>query len=149
MPTQTILLLILIGLTAGILSGLVGVGGGIIIVPCLVLFLGFSQKEAQGTSLAILLLPIGIFAVAEYYKQGYINITDAIIVALAFLIGSYLGSKLSLSISEQKLKKIFAITLILLSIRMLFFENNKKETPPSVNAGAKNPITTERNLKGE
>ncbi len=128
MSAQTILLLILIGLTAGILSGLVGVGGGIIIVPCLVLFLGFSQKEAQGTSLAILLLPIGIFAVAEYYKQGYINVPNALIVALAFLIGSYFGSKLSLSISEQKLKKIFAITLMLLSIRMLFFENHKKDS---------------------
>ncbi len=133
MSVQTILLLILIGFAAGILSGLVGIGGGIIIVPCLVLFLGFSQKEARGTSLAILLLPIGIFAVAEYYKQGYINITDAVIVALAFLIGSYLGSKMSLSISEQKLKKIFALTLMLLSIRMIFFENNKKDSSPPAN----------------
>ncbi len=96
MSAQTILLLILIGLAAGKLSGLVGVGGGIIIVPCLVLFLGFSQKEAQGTSLAILLLPIGIFAVAEYYKQGYINVPNALIVALAFLIGSYFGSRFAL-----------------------------------------------------
>ncbi len=144
MSAQTILLLILIGLAAGILSGLVGVGGGIIIVPCLVLFLGFSQKEAQGTSLAILLLPIGIFAVAEYYKQGYINVPNAIIVALAFLIGSYFGSKFSLSISEDKLKKIFAVTLMLLSIRMLFFENHKKDS--QANTNAKTVRTNSRDL---
>ncbi len=144
MSAQTILLLILTGLAAGILSGLVGVGGGIIIVPCLVLFLGFSQKEAQGTSLAILLLPIGIFAVAEYYKQGYINVPNALIVALAFLIGSYFGSKLSLSISEQKLKKIFAVTLMLLSIRMLFFENHKKDS--QANTNAKTVRTNSRDL---
>lgn len=149
MSVQTILLLILIGFAAGMLSGLVGVGGGIIIVPCLVLFLGFSQKEAQGTSLAILLLPIGIFAVAEYYKQGYINITDAIIVALAFLAGGYFGSRLSLSISEQNLRKIFALTLMLLSIRMLFFESHKKGSPPSDNTTAKTINTGTKDFEGK
>ena len=74
MSIQTVLLVILIGLAAGILSGLVGVGGGIIIVPALVFLLGFSQHEAQGTSLGILLLPAGIFAVINYYKQGYIDL---------------------------------------------------------------------------
>lgn len=148
MSAHTILLLILIGLAAGMLSGLVGVGGGIIIVPCLVLFLGFSQKEAQGTSLAILLLPIGIFAVAEYYKQGYIKVTDAIIVASAFLIGSFFGSKLSLIVSEQKLKKIFALTLVILAVRMLFFENTKKESSPADNT-LKTDKTDTRDFTGK
>lgn len=124
MSVQTVSLLILIGVAAGVLSGLIGIGGGIIIVPCLVLLLKFPQKEAQGTSLAILLLPIGILAVTEYYKQGFINVKYAVIVAVAFIIGGYFGSKISLSLSEDKLRKIFAITLILLSIRMLFFEKH-------------------------
>jgi uncharacterized membrane protein YfcA len=127
-----VVILLLVGLAAGMLSGLVGVGGGIIIVPCLVLLLGFTQKEAQGTSLAILLLPIGVFAVFEYYKQGQINITYALMVAVAFLVGSYLGSKIALSVDEQKLKKMFAVTLMLLSIRMLFFEKPKhNDLPPA------------------
>jgi uncharacterized membrane protein YfcA len=132
MSAHTIVILLLVGLAAGMLSGLVGVGGGIIIVPCLVLLLGFTQKEAQGTSLAILLLPIGVFAVFEYYKQGQINITYALMVAVAFLVGSYFGSKIALSVDEQKLKKMFAVTLMLLSIRMLFFEKPKhNDLPPA------------------
>lgn len=136
MSAQTIFLLVLTGLAAGILSGLISGGGGIIIVPALVLLFGFSQKEAQGTSLAILLLLIGIFSVFEYYQQGRINITYAIIVALAFIVGSYLGNKFSFTFSEQKLKKIFALTMMLLSIRMLFFERTKKAVPPSTNTAA-------------
>lgn len=132
MSAQTIIILLLVGFAAGVLSGLVGVGGGIIIVPCLVLLLGFTQKEAQGTSLAILLLPIGIFAVIEYYKQGHINVTYALIVAAAFLIGCYYGSKLAVRIDDQKLKKFFAVTMMLLSIRMLFFEKHKHENLPPV-----------------
>jgi uncharacterized protein len=138
MSAQTIILLVLAGLAAGILSGLIGVSGGIIIVPALVLLFGFSQKEAQGTSLAILLLLIGIFSVFEYFQQGRIKITYAIIVILAFLIGSYVGSSFSFSVSEQKLKRIFAVTMMLLSIRMLFFERVKKTRPPSTNNTASN-----------
>jgi uncharacterized protein len=125
MSAQTIILLILVGLAAGMLSGLIGVGGGIIIVPALVMFLGFTQKEAQGTSLGILLLPIGILAVVEYYKAGYINISYVVIVALAFVVGSYAGSKLAITMSDEKMKKIFAITLMLVAIKMLFFEKHK------------------------
>ena len=125
MSAQTIILLILVGLAAGMLSGLIGVGGGIIIVPALVMFLGFTQKEAQGTSLGILLLPIGILAVVEYYKAGYINISYVVIVALAFVVGGYAGSKLAITMSDEKMKKIFAITLMLVAIKMLFFEKHK------------------------
>jgi uncharacterized membrane protein YfcA len=139
MSAQTIVILLLVGLAAGMLSGLVGVGGGIIIVPSLVFLLGFTQKEAQGTSLAILLLPIGIFAVREYYKQGYININHAIIVSIAFLIGSYFGSKIALVVDAERLKKVFAVTLMLLSIKMLFFEKAKSITTDTTIANKSEP----------
>jgi len=133
MSIQTIIILILIGLAAGMLSGLVGVGGGIIIVPALIYFLGFSQKQAQGTSLGILLLPIGILAVMQYYKQGYVNIQYVLLVSLSFVIGGFFGSKLATtSFSDEKLKRIFAITLLLISIKMLFFDKeNNPEKPPA------------------
>ena len=86
MTTATILLLLLVGLIAGILSGLVGVGGGIIMVPALVLLLGFTQKQAQGTSLGIMLLPVGILAVLQYYKQGYINFNSVFIISAASIL---------------------------------------------------------------
>src|SRR5215204_7762664 len=96
MTAQLIVILAIIGLAAGMLSGLIGVGGGIIVVPALVYFLGFSQHEAQGTSLGLLLLPVGILAVANYYKQGHIDVKVVAIMCLAFVIGGWLGSKLSL-----------------------------------------------------
>ena len=122
MTYQTIILVIIVGLAAGLLSGLVGVGGGIIIVPALVFILGFSQHEAQGTSLGILLLPAGIFAAMNYYKQGYIDLKVVLILFVGFLIGGYLGSKISLNMSEAVIKKIFAGVLAVIAIKMLFFE---------------------------
>src|SRR5437763_17096582 len=119
MSTQIVLMLLLIGLLAGILSGLIGVGGGIIIVPALVYFLGFSQHEAQGTSLGLLLLPIGILAVFSYYNKGYIDIKYVGMMAVGFLIGGFLGSKLALSISEITLKRIFAVVLFYTAFKML------------------------------
>ncbi len=119
MSAQTIILLIMVGLLAGVLSGLVGLGGGVIIVPALVFLLGFSQHQAQGTSLGILLLPAGIFAVMNYYKKGYIDVKVVGLLFIGFLVGGWLGSKLSLSISENALKKIFAIALILIAGKVL------------------------------
>ena len=127
MDLQTILILVLIGIAAGMLSGLVGVGGGIIIVPALVFFLGFSQKMAQGTSLGILLLPVGILAVLQFYKQGYINFNVVWIISAAFLFGSYFGSRIALSLPQETVKKIFAILMILIAIKLLFFDKQKKE----------------------
>src|SRR5579863_1631932 len=115
MTIQTMLLLVVVGLLAGVLSGLVGLGGGIIIVPALVFFLGFNQHQAQGTSLGILLLPAGIFAVLNYYKQGYIDLKVVFILFIGFVIGGYLGSKISLSMSEAAVKKIFAIVLVVIA----------------------------------
>lgn len=131
MTIQTVLIVLIIGISAGMLSGLVGVGGGIIIVPALVLCLGFSQKLAQGTSLGILLLPGGILAVLSFYKQGYVDVKVALILFVAFVIGGYFGSKISLNISEAKLKKIFAIVLLLISFKMLFLDKPKLEKSTS------------------
>lgn len=119
MTSETVILLILVGLAAGILSGMVGVGGGIIVVPALVLFLGFSQHEAQGTSLGLLLLPVGILAVLNYYKQGYIDIKVVGIMSVAFVLGGWLGSRLSLSLPQDTVKKIFAIVLFYTAFRMM------------------------------
>lgn len=116
---NTILILLVVGLASGILSGLVGVGGGIIIVPALVLFLGMSQHEAQGTSLAVLLLPAGIFAVYNYYSAGYVDIRSTLIIASTFVIGGFIGSKLSISIDQVLVKKIFGGFLILVAIKMI------------------------------
>jgi hypothetical protein len=122
MSIQTVLLVVLVGLAAGILSGLVGIGGGIIIVPALVFLLGFSQHQAQGTSLGILLLPAGIFAVINYYKQGYIDLKVVFILFIGFIIGGYLGSKISLNLSEAVVKKIFAVVLLAIAGKMLFLD---------------------------
>jgi uncharacterized protein len=119
MTAQLIMLLVAIGLAAGVLSGLVGVGGGIIIVPALVFFLGFSQHEAQGTSLGLLLLPVGILAVLNYYNKGYIDVRVVLVMCVAFVLGGWLGSKLALTLSQDVIKKVFAIVLFYTAFRML------------------------------
>jgi uncharacterized protein len=123
MTAQIVIILVLIGLFAGMLSGLIGVGGGIIIVPALVFFLGFTQHEAQGTSLGLLLLPVGVLAVANYYKQGYVDIKVVAIMCAAFVIGGWLGSKLSLALSADTVKKIFAIVLFYTAIKMMGWDS--------------------------
>jgi len=127
MSFQTIIILILVGFAAGMLSGLVGVGGGIIIVPALVLLLGFTQKSAQGTSLGMLLLPVGILGVMQYYKQGHVDIKVVLIIGLGFILGSLFGSKLALGMTDDKVKKIFAVVLILIALKMIFLD--KPKTP--------------------
>jgi len=122
MSVPTILLLLVVGVMAGMLSGLVGLGGGVIIVPALVYFLGFSQHQATGTSLGILLLPAGIFAVMNYYKKGYIDIKVVLLMFVGFLLGGYLGSKISLNVPEGTLKKVFAVVLLLIAGKVLFLD---------------------------
>ena len=122
MSVQTIALLLLVGLLAGMLSGLVGLGGGVIIVPALVFVLGFSQHQATGTSLGILLLPAGIFAVMNFYKRGYVDVKVVLLIFAGFLLGGYLGSRISVNMPEATLKKIFAIALLLIAGKVLFFD---------------------------
>lgn len=135
MNLHTIVILVLIGIAAGMLSGLIGVGGGIIIVPSLIYFLSFSQKSAQGTSLGLLLLPAGILAVIQYYKQGYVDIKMVGILALGFLAGGYFGSKIALSLPQETVKKIFAIVLLIISVKMLFIDKKVSEKA-NTNIGA-------------
>jgi len=123
MTAETVLLLIIIGIASGVLSGLVGVGGGIIIVPSLVFFLGYTQHQAQGTSLGLLLLPIGILAVINYYNKGYIDMRAVAVMTLAFVIGGWLGSKISVSLSQETLKKVFAVILFYTAFRMLEWDS--------------------------
>ena len=125
MDIQVIVILVLIGLAAGMLGGMVGIGGGIIIVPALVYFLGMSQMNAQGTSLALILLPVGILGVIEYHKQGYVDYKAVLILAVGFVAGSFLGSRISLSLSQETVKKFFAVLMILIAAKMLFLDKKK------------------------
>jgi len=119
MTTQLVMILLLIGLFAGILSGLVGVGGGLIIVPALIFFLGYTQHQAQGTSLGLLLLPVGILAVLNYYNKGYIDIKVVAIMSIAFILGGWLGSKIALRLPADAVKKIFAVFLFYSAFKLL------------------------------
>ena len=118
---QETIILLLIGLAAGLVSGVLGIGGGIIIIPMLVGFLGYSQKDAQGTSLGLLLLPIGILAVMNYHIAGHVNLKAVGIMVVTFVIGSYISSLYALTLPEGVLKKIFAVFLLFYAIK-LFME---------------------------
>jgi hypothetical protein len=122
MNVSSILILMAIGLAAGILSSMVGIGGGILIVPALVLIFAMSQKMAQGTSLAMLIPPIGIFAVINYYKAGYVDLKVAGILCITFFVGGYIGSKIALDLQEGTLKKIFGVFLMAIAVKYLFLD---------------------------
>ena len=119
MDSQTLLILLAIGVLAGILSGFVGVGGGVIIVPALIYVLGMSQFEAQGTSLFVLLLPVGILAVHNYYKTDQINWKYGIVISLAFVVGGYFGSKFALKMSPAVIRILFGAVMAIVSIKMI------------------------------
>jgi len=120
MDINNLLILVMIGLVAGLLGGILGLGGGIIMIPAMVFLLGFTQHQAIGTSLAVMLPPIGMFAAYNYYKAGQVNLRYALIIAVAFMVGSYLSSKFALTIPENTLKKIFSILLVIVAIKMFF-----------------------------
>ncbi len=119
MGATEIIMLILIGIIAGIFGGMFGIGGGIIVIPALVFFMGFTQHEAEGTNLAFMLAPVGLLAVINYYKNGYVNIKYAVIIALAFVIGAYFGSIWALHLPANILKKAFGVMIILIGIKMI------------------------------
>src|SRR5579884_1790142 len=113
------LILLGIGASAGIASGFLGIGGGVILVPALVFAMGFSQHLAQGTSLATLVLPIGMFAAWSYYRSGHVNLWAAGILGAGFAVGGFLGSRIALDLPDKTLKRIFAVLLIGLAAKMM------------------------------
>lgn len=115
-----IIILLLIGLVAGLASGILGIGGGILVIPALVYFLNYSQKAAQGTSLGLLLPPIGLLAVLNYYNAGYVNLKAAGIMIITFLIGSYFSSKFAINLPEGVIKKVFAVFLLFYAVKLFF-----------------------------
>lgn len=119
LDAQTIGLLIIVGLLAGILSGFVGVGGGIIMVPALVWLLGYNQHQAQGTSLAVLMLPVVFLAVRNYWKAGMIDWRVVAVIAAAFVAGGFLGSKGALALPADTVKRVFGVVLLFVAIKLM------------------------------
>ncbi len=115
-----IILFIILGIVAGMLSGLIGIGGGVIVVPALLFIFGFSQHQAQGTTLALLVPPIGILAAWTYYKQGHVDLHAALFICIGFFIGSFAGAKLATNISNIILERTFGVALLLISLKMIF-----------------------------
>jgi uncharacterized membrane protein YfcA len=122
MSVSTVLILLVIGTFTGVMAGMLGIGGGLVVIPALVMIMGMSQQAAQGTSLAMMLPPIGILAAYNYYKAGHVDIKFALLLAATFILGSYFGSKLAISIPQEALKKIFGVFLLLVAIKMLFWK---------------------------
>jgi len=108
-----------LGLVAGVLSGLIGIGGGILIVPVLVFAFGLTQHQAQGTTLALLVPPIGALGAWTYYKQGYVDLRVALLVAAGFFIGSLLGARLSVGLSDTVLSRVFGTAVLVIGVKML------------------------------
>ena len=120
MSFSIVFVLIIIGLLAGFLSGLVGVGGGILIIPLLIMLLGLTQHEAQGTALFAMLPPIGILAAMNYYKEGFVKWEYAAVIALTFVVGGYFGSKLSISLPDQTVRRVFGVIMLIGAIKLIF-----------------------------
>lgn len=128
MEISTIIILALVGLFAGIISGFVGVGGGVIIVPALMYFLGYNQLQGQGVSLMVLAMPVGIFAVINYYKAGNIQFVPAFIIAIGFVFGAYYGSKWALGMDVKKVKIAFGVLMLIMSIKLLMDAQKMKSS---------------------
>lgn len=133
MSINDILILIIVGFTAGVLSSMVGIGGGIVIVPALVFIFGLSQKVAQGTSLAMLLPPIGILGVLAYHKSGNIRWDYALVLILAFVVGSFFGGKWVQDLNTITVKRVFAIFMIIVAVKYLFFDKPKVQEKTTTN----------------
>jgi uncharacterized protein len=113
------ILYVLIGATAGVLSGLLGIGGGIILVPALVLLVSLTQQEAQGTTLILLTAPFGLLAALTYYRSGYADLKIAAILGVGFFFGAFFGAKIATNVPNVLLEKIFGVALLLIALRML------------------------------
>ncbi len=115
-----ILLLLVLGLAAGILSGLLGIGGGIILIPCLVFLFGLSQHAAQGTTLALMVPPIGLLAAWTYYKQGYVDLKMAGLICVGFFLGGLLGAQVAGRIDATLLRRLFGVLLLITAVKMIW-----------------------------
>ena len=122
MSVSYILAILAIGVFAGFLSSLVGIGGGVVIVPALVLLFGLDQKMAQGTSLAMLSLPVAFIGAFNYHKAGYVNWKIALLLAVTFVVGGFFGSKVAVGLEAGIIKKVFAVFMIAIAIKYLFFD---------------------------
>lgn len=116
---MNIVLLLAVGLAAGVLSGLLGIGGGILIVPCLVFLFGLSQHTAQGTTLALMVPPIGLLAAWTYYKQGDVNVPMAALICLGFFFGGLFGARFAAMINAAALKKLFGVLMLVVALKMI------------------------------
>lgn len=114
------LVYVLLGLAVGVFSGLVGVGGGILLVPALVYLFGFTQHMAQGTTMALLVPPIGIFAAYTYYKNGHVDVRVAALICAGFLLGSPFGAKLAVALPKEVLRRVFGVLMLAVGARMIF-----------------------------
>ena len=122
MPLSSILGIIFLGLIAGVLSSMVGIGGGIVIVPVLVLLFGLNQHTAQGTTLAMLSFPVSLVAAWTYHKKGLVDWRIALLLCVGFVIGGYFGSRVAVDIPAQSIKRFFAVILILVAVKFLFID---------------------------
>ena len=123
--TTQIVILLMVGLMAGALSGFVGVGGGIIIVPAMIYFMNMNQMQAQGISLALLMLPVGVLGVINYYKAGHIQFSYVLLMAVGFIVGNYFGSKYAMRVPEHKIKFFFSVLMLYVAIQMLWKSGSK------------------------
>lgn len=120
MDIQQITLIALIGLTAGLLGGVMGLGGAIIIIPALVLGLGYSQQMAQGTTLMMMVLPVGALAAFQYYQKGLVDVKAAIIMGVFFFVGGYFGARFATRLPQDILRKVFSALLVAIALKMWF-----------------------------
>jgi uncharacterized membrane protein YfcA len=111
----------LIGLGSGVLSGIFGIGGGLVIVPGLIVLMGMTVKQAAGTSLAALLLPVGILGALEYWRAGQIDVRIALVLALGLLIGAFFGARLALGLPNELVQRAFGVLLVVVGVRLALF----------------------------
>ena len=116
---MNVLFFVMLGLMAGVLSGLIGIGGGIIIIPALVFLAGMNQHTAQGTTLALMVPPIGLLAAWTYYRAGYVDLKVAALICAGFFVGGFLGAKFAAGVPEAALEKVFGVALLLIGIKMI------------------------------
>jgi len=132
MSAEDIILLLAIGLVAGFMSSMVGIGGGIVIVPALVFLLAMDQKTAQGTSLLMLSLPVAAVGAYTYYRHGHVNWQASLLLAVTFMAGGYLGGKLANTLDTAVVKKIFAVFMIIMALKYLFFDTRTSKNSDSI-----------------